>query len=352
MHLYKRAGSPFWWYDFTVKGTRYRDSTKRHLANREEALQVMADKYRQTMDHQQFGRKPEITLEDAFDRTLKTVEGNTKTSYELAKRKWCGPGRWWSLPKGILLSELTDHHLEDHRQERQSEGLRPNSINVELRVLLRVNNLLAKRYAANQDLDIKLVRGFVKTRFLTEHEEELILKTLKEKSGSSSYDKAHDLFLFLVDTGTRFGEALNARWVDLNLPKKRFEVWRQKTKKVSIVPMSQRVADMLTRRSNQKSPFEETSRAVRLLRKVIDEQCNQDARLVAQRGKATIHSLRDTYASRMVSNGLTLHELAKLLGHSSVAMSAKYGHLEGDDVATKAESIMADAAQNRHSMLK
>lgn len=352
MKLFKRTGSPFWWYDFAVKGKRYRDSTKRHIAQREEALQVMADKYRQVMDHQQFGRKPEITLEEAFDKTIKTVEGNTRTSYELAKRKWCGPGKWWSLPKGILLSELTDHHIEDHRQERQREGLRPNSINVELRVLLRVTNLLAKRYATNQDVDIKLVKGFVRTRFLTEQEELAILNSLKDKAGSPAYDKAHDLFLFLVDTGTRFGEALNARWADLNLPKKRFEVWRQKTRKVSLVPMSQRVADMLVRRSNQKAPFEATSRAVRLLRQVIDEECNQDPRLVAQRGKATIHSLRDTYASRMVSNGLTLHELAKLLGHSSTSMSAKYGHLEGKDVADKAESIMEDAAQYRHSMLK
>jgi site-specific recombinase XerD len=82
------------------------------------------------------------------------------------------------------------------------------------------------------------------------------------------------------------------------------------------------------------------SRSIRLLRKTISEVCNTDQRIVEQRGAATIHTLRDTYASRLVQQGLSLHELAKLLGHTTAAMSSKYGHLEGNDVADKALRIL------------
>lgn len=138
----------------------------------------------------------------------------------------------------------------------------------------------------------------------------------------------------------RVSEALNARWHDLNLSDGLFEVYRIKTDSLSTVPLTDRVIDMLRRKDNQPEPFMEMTRSIKLLRKALDETCNNDPRLIAQRGRATIHTLRDTFASNLVRKGLSLHELAKLLGHTTAAMSAKYAHLESQDVAEKARRMM------------
>ena len=64
-------------------------------------------------------------------------------------------------------------------------------------------------------------------------------------------------------------------------------------------------------------------RAVKLLRAAIGKHCNGNPKVNAQRGKATIHSLRDTYASRMANKNMSLHKIAKLLGHTTPTMTRK-----------------------------
>jgi integrase len=168
----------------------------------------------------------------------------------------------------------------------------------------------------------------------------MVLEHLRQHKGSPSYDKAFDLMVFLVDTGVRLGEALAIDWADIDMTRLTMEVYRGKTKVLSMIPISQRVLQYLKKVHNQSSPFVNMSRAVRLLRKVIDELCNTNERIIAQRGNATIHSLRDTYASRMVNNGMSLHKVSKLLGHTSPAMTAKYAQLESRDVVDEARLIL------------
>lgn len=340
MRLYKRGA--IYWYEFTVKGERYRKSTQR--TDRAEAERVMSHAHKALLDQHQFGIKPTLSVEEGFDRVLKGAGEATGAAYRLAKRKWLGMDTFgerglWSLPRGCLLHELTDELLEDHITERRGEGLKPNSINAEVRALKVVYNAHRKRYRANPDLTFRTLPPFVKTRFLTEAEEAAVQNSLDKDT--EGYRKAGELYVFLRDTGARISEALNCRMADLNLKDGVFEVYRIKTKSLSVVPLSGRVIDMLKRKDNQAGPFESMTRAVKLLRSAIDAACNDEPRVVEQRGAATIHTLRDTYASALVRKGLSLHELAKMLGHTSAAMSAKYGHLESSDVVEKVRRLMA-----------
>ncbi|MDO5647385.1 site-specific integrase [Paracoccus sp. (in: a-proteobacteria)] len=345
MKLYRKTGSPFWWYDFSVDGKRHRESTKRQ--NKTEANRVMLDAYSQAQNAAQLGDKPEIAVSDAFDRTAQTVTGGTRGTYEAMARKWLGltsvPGAW-HLPKGIKLHELRDSHLEQHRRARLSEGLKPNSVNLETRFLSVVHHAHMKTFRVYRDLEFKTLPRFVKTRYLTEDEEAAVYQWLWDRRGQAQrYAEGLDILIFLLDTGTRRSELANARWSDLNLTARLFEVYRVKTASLSVVPLTDRVVDMLNRRRNLPTPFPHARTGLEAVREALEAVCNTDERLIAQRGTATVHSLRDTFGSKLVRRGMSLHELAKLLGHTTASMSAKYAHLEGQDVAAKARELLKGA---------
>ena len=97
---------------------------------------------------------------------------------------------------------------------------------------------------------------------------------------------------------------------------------------------------MLEDKRDTKKPFEAMSRAIKRLRQVVNEVCNGDVVLNTQRGKATLHSLRDTYASRLVQKNMSLHKVAKLLGHATPTMTRKYAHLNSEDVAEEARQLL------------
>lgn len=346
MRLYSREGSPFWWYDMTVGGRRIKRSTKRLLNDREAASRVMAKDYDAAMNAKQFGEKADITLGKAFDRVIARAEADkTKTSYLLVKRKTLGLDVFankgnFTLSEDMPIALLTDEHIEDLVESRREAGLTNNSINVELRVIKAALNACKKRYNVNHDLEINMLKSFEKTRFLTKDEEANIMFTLLEHKGSPSYDKARFLFIALIDTGMRVSEALGLQWSEVNDNRLTIEVYRQKTDSLTVVPMSDRLRDILRSLQDQEAPFEKMNRAVKVLRSVIDKHCNGSTRQNATRGKATIHSLRDTYASRLANDGLSLHKIGRLLGHSSVTMTRKYAHLDSDGVAEEARKMI------------
>jgi integrase len=51
--------------------------------------------------------------------------------------------------------------------------------------------------------------------------------------------------VFLTGTGVRTQEALGVTWQDVNFSEKSIEIFRGKTSTVSVVPMSDRVEEML-----------------------------------------------------------------------------------------------------------
>ena len=54
----------------------------------------------------------------------------------------------------------------------------------------------------------------------------------------------------------------------------------------------------------------------------------------------TIHDFRHTCASRLIQNGLSLYEVASILGHRDVQTTQRYAHLECRDVSQRARDIM------------
>jgi integrase len=261
-------------------------------------------------------------------------------------RKLCGLDRfagsdYWGLKPDMPISELRTHHIAELRAERAEEGLKANSINIEIRYIQRVYNLCYDEwdYDVFAGVKFKMLKGFEKSRYLSYEEEEQVLDILKEPSIAKK--KAANLMIFLLDTGVRLQEALNVTWQDIDFANKTIEVYRGKTSTLSAVPMSNRVEEMLLEQQEvHDEPFPSMDKAVKHLRSSINEICNTDKRIIEQRGSATIHSLRDTFASRLTQQGLSLHKISKLLGHSSTTMTRKYAHLESGATLEQARDLL------------
>lgn len=66
MAIYKIKGSPYWWYDFTVGGVRFRDSTK--TDNRKQAKDIYAKRRSEAVEGQHYKVPDKMTLNEAFGK--------------------------------------------------------------------------------------------------------------------------------------------------------------------------------------------------------------------------------------------------------------------------------------------
>lgn len=66
MAIYKIKGSPYYWYDFTIGGVRFRDSTK--TDNRKQAEAIYAKRRSEAVIGQHYDMPDKITLNAAFGR--------------------------------------------------------------------------------------------------------------------------------------------------------------------------------------------------------------------------------------------------------------------------------------------
>ncbi|MCZ6689942.1 MAG: site-specific integrase [Planctomycetota bacterium] len=153
-----------------------------------------------------------------------------------------------------------------------------------------------------------------------------------------SDDDFRPLFTTAIFTGMRRGELLALRWdaVDFALHLITVVPASAKTGKSRVVPMGPTLEAALTAiRTERKIVGVGTvftnRRGVSLTKWMVQTALRKTlARCKAipeeKRPKVTFHCLRHTAASLMVQNGVSLHDVGKILGHSTPAMTARYAH--------------------------
>ena len=135
-----------------------------------------------------------------------------------------------------------------------------------------------------------------------------------------------DIVLYALNTGSRIGEIFSLRWKDVDLAGGLINVFSPKTQKTRIVPINSEVRRILEfwalgRKNefvfyNQKTgePFVDLSAGLELA-------CNE-----AGIEGVTWHTLRHTFASRLLKRGVDIMTVKELLGHSTVTVTMLYTH--------------------------
>ena len=138
------------------------------------------------------------------------------------------------------------------------------------------------------------------------------------------------VFRAILFTACRAGEVVALQWKDVDLEAGTVSVPMAKVKKVKLIPMAPDLREVLEARPRgtpgalvfaqpDGRPWD-----VKLLRQRFDAI----RRLAGLRKGLSPHSLRHSAASWMVAAGMPLVAVRDALGHSSVAQTARYSHLD------------------------
>lgn len=156
---------------------------------------------------------------------------------------------------------------------------------------------------------------------------------------------------FLLLTGARKGEALGARWRDIDRARGVLTVPVSKSGRARRIVLGTAALDLLDRiaaraaalglPAGPKDPLfvnPDTGLPYTCIHRAFDR-----ARSAAGMKAVRVHDLRHTFASLLVNAGVSLYEVQKLLGHGSVQMTQRYAHLRDtglrDRVALVAEAL-------------
>lgn len=330
MRLFRRPGSQQWQYELSTPDGKKRYSARTTV--KKEARLLAAYKQQQVDDARNFNKDPCITLGEACDRYVTEQQRKSVASHKNAI--WnvshiCDGSLWErNTPFETLCSK------ELARLQSSKAHLANTSINHLTTALVTMKNRAESWGVQAPTFKVKKLKTTPKFRYLREGEEAKLLGVCKSQ-------ELKDLIIVLVDTGMRISECVSLMWSDVD--DQGALVYRGKTGNRTVLPLTPRVRELLARRANKSLyvfphntiPNAHRTCATKGIRQAANRAGLNAPEVTKKFGTLTAHSLRDTYATRLVLAGLTLYQVQIMLGHASPIQTQKYAHLATADIGAQ-----------------
>ena len=197
-------------------------------------------------------------------------------------------------------------------------------------------------------------------RFLSENEEARLLGAVRGDAvlnpGIGSGNRwLLDLVRFALGTGLRRGELLNLRWADLDLLAgtvhvRNREGFTTKSGQERVVPLvadALAVAQALHEARTNEDPGAHVFVGVGgkpVNARYLSKRFRHYRELARLPEQIHFHSLRHTYASRLVQNGASVYKVQALLGHADVGTTQQYAHLTGQSLRGDVERAFGETS--------
>ena len=336
--VYKRGST--WWVRFRLNGVHVRRSAK--TTKKTEAVVFLA----QLMEeHARSGRseaRPRYLLAEAAERfftearlkdgTVETYRYNSQTLSRIL-----GP---------VHLDEIDRRAVADFISARKRTGVVDATIRRDLAFLGSVFTMAERWGWVDTSPVTKAVKKVLResrprTRYLTHEEFDRLYEAASEP--------LRPILVLAVETGLRKAELLGLTLANIDLQRRELNLEKTKAGRPRQVPLSRKalavIRELLERRARPRSTF--------LL-------CRPEGGRVGDPRKAFVgactragiknfrwHDLRHTFASWWVQGGGDLYRLSRVLGHSTLQMTARYGHLRMADVHEELEKVTQNRSQGR-----
>jgi integrase len=159
------------------------------------------------------------------------------------------------------------------------------------------------------------------------------LRGLTGALDKSTNQRAADAVRLLILTGARKGEVLKAEWPQIDFER---GVWTKpsahtKQKRTEHVPLSAAALTLLQGMRERDPagrylfPGDKPGQPLQDIKRFWAQICRE-----TELEGVRIHDLRHTFASHLVSSGLSLELVGRLLGHTQAATTMRYAHLADD----------------------
>ena len=244
------------------------------------------------------------------------------------------------------LDEITQKEVFEFHHQMLAKGLAKATCN-RLLILLRYMFNLAKKWKVagsqeNPTLGVPLYEANnARERFLSPEE----TQRLKAAIEDSANTQLKFIVPLLLLTGARKRELLDAKWEDIDAPRRNWRIPVSKSGKARHVPLSAAVLDLL-----EKLPRFPGCPYVVPNPETLEPFVNVFYSWNTARNKAMLpgvrmHDLRHSMASNLVNSGRSIYEVSKILGHSQLKTSERYAHLAHETLLAAADAASNDWCQ-------
>jgi integrase len=314
MGIYKR-GKVYWIDYYDPNRKRVQESSQSSLKSDAEDLltlrksEILRGVYKQPI---------KITLGEFGERYMEYAKAN--------KRSWLRDEQMLNhlykfFGKEKLLTELTSMQIEGYKLQRRAK-VADSTVNRELALLKHMFNLAItwdSFLGQNPVRKVKFFREFnIELRVLSLEEEEKLLQ--------NAIPYLQDLIRFALNTGLRIGEIFSLRWSNADLKRGILAVFASKTQTIREIPINSETGKVLEAwKLNKKNEWvfynPQTGKPFVDLKTGFALACEKSGI-----SGVTWHTLRHTFASRLVNSGVDIVTVKELLGHSSISVTMRYAH--------------------------
>lgn len=268
---------------------------------------------------------------------------------------------------GTPINQLTRAEIEEFMNLRVQEGKAATTINRDLACLKAAFKVAVHRQLISEDriadIPLKKIDRSPKPRYLTDAEKTRLLKNLQKRdeklrqreisanklrrsqgkpekplrhAGNAYVDHLEPMVLVSLHTGIRRGELFSLRWADVDLKQKNLTVngSSAKSNQTRTIPLNKIALTTLRQWRKQKAKNHRLKKTDYVFpndegKRLTDIKTSWS--VVRKRAKLRNfrwHDLRHTFASNLVQRKATLQEVQQLLGHSTIAMTQRYAHID------------------------
>ena len=296
--------------DFTFQGVRHRAT----FTTEADAIYWEKDMLFKLRNGIAVTLKSEIwTLGEGFRKTYELEWANTRGE---KTQRINGKKLIEYFGENTLLDAITSEKVADFMMECKVKGNSNATINRKFSCLSKIFSTARTYNKCNQVPSMTWQdEPPTKIRWLTWEEEDQLLQYFIEKP------EMQDLIMLGCDTGMRVSEMFSVPFTDYQDGFVR--IWVNKSDKLRSVPLTPRVLEMIGRRQMM-DPYSETPFSIsynwarKLMKRASEELGFYDV---------TIHTLRHTFASRLVQGGRPIYNVQMLMGHKTPGMTQRYAHL-------------------------
>ena len=341
--IYKRG--KIYWYKFVWKRELVRESTKQ---GNDKVARQMEAAHRTSLAKGEVGireKKPAPILTEFCDKRFAPWIQSTT-----ARKTWLDFYRVglrailsYRPLANLKLDEITSENVAEFAVQRQAQngGLQVSTVNSSLRVLRRVLRQAAEWGLLQTVPKIKMLPG-------ERHRERVLGVEEEARYLAAASEPLSSIATVLSDTGMRPEECYRLRWEAITWVNGRngsLLVTHGKTKAARrVLPFTPRVRAVLQARWENAGRPEEGWVWLASAKSGHVEPCS----LKRQHRKAlrlskvrpfVLYSLRHTFLTRLGESGCDAWTLARIAGHSSIAISARYVHPSEDAVLTAVDRL-------------